>query len=141
SAPSHAYDTHGLLDEADACVLALLNNGPTTPEEVRTAVLGPLLLENNAHLLHTVRAYFRAGTPTAAAESLHVHAQTLRYRLRRVREITGRDPHVPWQRFVLEIACAIASCPRFGPTALNTDKNLALCWRVVVFPTTVSRQH
>lgn len=109
SAPSHAYDTHGLLDEADACVLALLNNGPTTPEEVRTAVLGPLLLEDNAHLLHTVRAYFRAGTATAAAESLHVHAQTLRYRLRRVREITGRDPHVPWQRFVLEIACAIAS--------------------------------
>lgn len=107
SAPPHAYDAHGLLDEADACVLALLNGGPTTPEAVRKAVLGPLLLEGNAHLLHTLRAYFRAGAATTAAETLHVHAQTLRYRLRRVRELTGRDPHVPWQRFALETACAI----------------------------------
>src|SRR5699024_12778931 len=71
NAPSHAYDTHGLLDEADACVLALLNNGPTTPEEVRRAVLGPLLLEDNAHLLHTVRAYFRTNATTAARETHH----------------------------------------------------------------------
>lgn len=108
SAPSHAYNAHGLLDEADACVLALLNGGPVTPDAVRRAVLGPLLSEGNAHLLHTLRAYFREGAATAAANTLHVHAQTLRYRLRRVRELTGRDPNVPWQRFALETACVVA---------------------------------
>ncbi|MDE3720475.1 helix-turn-helix domain-containing protein [Nocardiopsis sp. N85] len=108
TAPPHAFGSGGLLGEADACVLALLNGGPVTPDAVRRAVLGPLLTESNAHLLETLRAYFREGAATSAAESLHVHAQTLRYRLRRARELTGHDPHRPWSRFVLETACAIA---------------------------------
>ncbi|CAL9391095.1 hypothetical protein SUDANB121_01266 [Nocardiopsis dassonvillei] len=108
TAPPHAFGEGGLLGEADACVLALLNGGPVTPDEVRRAVLGPLLAESGAHLLETLRAYFREGAATAAADALHVHAQTLRYRLRRVRELTGHDPHRPWSRFVLETACAIA---------------------------------
>ncbi|WP_017569772.1 PucR family transcriptional regulator [Nocardiopsis halotolerans] len=108
TAPPHAFGLRGLLGEADACVLALLNGGPVTPGAVRRAVLGPLLSEANAHLLETLRAYFREGAATTAADALHVHAQTLRYRLRRVRELTGHDPHRPWTRFVLETACAIA---------------------------------
>lgn len=108
TAPAHAFGPGGLLGEADACVLALLNGGPATPDMVRRAVLGPLLAESGGHLLEALRAYFREGAATAAAESLHVHAQTLRYRLRRVRELTGHDPHRPWSRFVLETACAIA---------------------------------
>jgi DNA-binding PucR family transcriptional regulator len=89
-------------------VLALLHGGPTTPDAVRRAVLGPLLADAHAHLLETLRAYFRAGAATTAADALHVHPQTLRYRLRQVRELTGQDPHRPWSRFVLETACAIA---------------------------------
>ncbi|MFL1377736.1 PucR family transcriptional regulator [Nocardiopsis protaetiae] len=117
TAPPHAFGSAGsggsggpggLLGEADACVLALLNGGPVTPDAVRRAVLGPLLTESGAHLLETLRAYFREGAATVAADALHVHAQTLRYRLRRVRELTGHDPHRPWSRFVLETACAIA---------------------------------
>jgi DNA-binding PucR family transcriptional regulator len=30
---------------------------------------------------------------TRAAETLHVHPNTLRYRLRRIEERSGRDPH------------------------------------------------
>ncbi|WP_150244375.1 PucR family transcriptional regulator [Nocardiopsis quinghaiensis] len=108
TAPPHAFGARGLLGDADACVLALLNGGPVTPAAVRRTVLGPLLSEGNAHLLETLRAYFREGAATTAAGALHVHAQTLRYRLRRVRELTGYDPHRPWPRFVLETACAIA---------------------------------
>ncbi|MEE2037986.1 helix-turn-helix domain-containing protein [Nocardiopsis sp. CT-R113] len=108
TAPPHAFDPEGLLREADACVLALLNGGPVTPASVRRTVLGPLLSADHAHLLETLRAYFREGAATTAADALHVHAQTLRYRLRRVRELTGHDPHRPWPRFVLETACAIA---------------------------------
>ena len=108
TAPPHAFGSDGLLRDPDACVLALLNGGPIAPATVRRVVLGPLLAHDNRHLLDTLRAYFREGAATTAAESLHVHAQTLRYRLRRVRELTGRDPHRPWPRFVLETACAIA---------------------------------
>ncbi|WP_116245292.1 CdaR family transcriptional regulator [Nocardiopsis sp. FIRDI 009] len=108
AAPPHAFGGNGLLGEADACVLALLNGGPVTPGAVRRAVLGPLLSDSHGHLLDTLRAYFREGAATAAADVLHVHPQTLRYRLRRVRELTGHDPHRPWPRFVLETACAIA---------------------------------
>ncbi len=108
TAPPHAFDSRGLLGTADACVLALLNGGPVTPAAVRSTVLGPLQAEGNAHLLETLRAYLREGAATTAAQALHVHAQTLRYRLRRVRELTGHDPQRPWQRFVLETACAIA---------------------------------
>jgi hypothetical protein len=108
AAPPHALGPDGLLREADACVIALLNGGVIAPATVRRAVLGPLLAHDNRHLLETLRAYFREGAATTAAGSLHVHAQTLRYRLRRVRELTGHDPHRPWPRFVLETACAIA---------------------------------
>lgn len=108
TAPPHAFGRQAPLGDADACVLALLNGGPITPAVVRRTVLGPLLAEDNAHLLHTLHAYFREGAATTAAEALRVHAQTLRYRLRRVRELTGHDPHRPWPRFVLETACAIA---------------------------------
>lgn len=109
TAPPHALGEDGLLREADACVLALLNGGGIAPATVRRTVLGPLLDPTNRHLLETLGAYFREGAATTAAEELHVHAQTLRYRLRRVRELTGHDPHRPWPRFVLETACAIAS--------------------------------
>lgn len=108
SAPPHSFGADGLLRDSDACVLALLNGGAISPATVRRVVLGPLLAHDNQHLLETLHAYFREGAATTAAESLHVHAQTLRYRLRRVRELTGHDPHRPWTRFVLETACAIA---------------------------------
>ncbi|GHC87407.1 hypothetical protein GCM10007079_31540 [Nocardiopsis terrae] len=109
TAPAHAFGADGLLRDPDACVLALLNGGAIAPATVRGVVLGPLLAHDNRHLLETLCAYFREGAATTAAEVLHVHAQTLRYRLRRVRELTGQDPHRPWHRFVLETACAIAA--------------------------------
>lgn len=108
TAPPHAFGADGLLRDSDAYVLALLNGGGVAPTTVRRVVLGPLLAHDNRHLLDTLRAYFRTGAATTAAESLHVHAQTLRYRLRRVRELTGHDPHRPWPRFVLETACAVS---------------------------------
>jgi DNA-binding PucR family transcriptional regulator len=44
----------------------------------------------------TLRAYVDSGfNLTKSAEILHVHPNTVVYRLRRVKELTGRDPHVP----------------------------------------------
>lgn len=109
TAPGHAFGSTGLLRDADACVLGLLNAGSAEPRAVRREVLGPLLEPANRHLLSTLDAYFRTGSAAAAAASLHVHPQTLRYRLRRVRDLTGHDLGDPWQRFTLELACAIAA--------------------------------
>lgn len=105
TAPLHAYDHGGLLTDGDAHVLALLSARPTArPRDVVRSVLGPLGDARNAHLLDGLGAYLATGSATAAADLLSVHPQTLRYRLRRVRELTGRDPRLPWQRLVLDIA-------------------------------------
>ncbi|MEV6522625.1 helix-turn-helix domain-containing protein [Longispora sp. NPDC051575] len=105
TAPAHAHDGGRLLDTGDAHLLALLAGRPAArPADIAHLVLGPLADPGNAHLLDGLDAFLAAGTATGAAEHLGVHPQTLRYRLRRVRECTGRDPRTPWQRLVLDVA-------------------------------------
>ena len=65
-----------------------------------TKVLGPVLgltPDDRETLMQTLSAYLdNAGSAERAAEVLHCHANTVRYRLRRVQELTGRllaDPH------------------------------------------------
>jgi DNA-binding PucR family transcriptional regulator len=109
TAPAHAYGAEALLRDADAYVLALLGARPTAaPERVARAVLGPLLRPDRRHLGEALDAYLDTGSATAAADLLHLHPQTLRYRLRRIRELTGRDPRRPWQRLTLDIARNLA---------------------------------
>ena len=61
--------------------------------------IGPLLAydaERQAGLVRTLRAYVEAGfNLTRSAELLSVHPNTVVYRLRRIKELSGRDPHVP----------------------------------------------
>lgn len=61
--------------------------------------IGPLLAydtERQSDLVNTLRAYMEAGfNLTKSAELLCVHPNTVVYRLRRVKELSGRDPHVP----------------------------------------------
>lgn len=58
-------------------------------------VTGPLLAydrENDGSLVRTLRAYFDADcSQRVAAERLFVHHKTLRYRLERIRQLTGLD--------------------------------------------------
>jgi hypothetical protein len=105
TAPPHAYDSGPLLTDGDAHVLALLAaRGTASPEQVIRTVIGPLADPGNRHLLDGLDAFLATGSAAAAAAHLRVHPQTLRYRLRRIHELTGRDPRLPWQRFVLDIA-------------------------------------
>jgi DNA-binding PucR family transcriptional regulator len=61
----------------------------------RDRLLGPLVAydrEHGADLVHTLDEFLRcAGSWTRCAQQLHVHVNTLRYRIRRVEELTGRD--------------------------------------------------
>ncbi|MER7675525.1 helix-turn-helix domain-containing protein [Streptomyces sp. NPDC096934] len=110
TAPAHAYRGGRLLTDADAHVLALLAGRPALPPDaVARLVLGPLTDPGQGHLLAALTAYLDTGSANAAARELHLHAQSLRYRLRRVRDLTDRDPRDAWQRLTLDIARTIRS--------------------------------
>ena len=53
----------------------------------------------------TLRAYLdHRGNAAAMAEDLHLHPQTVRYRLRRLRELLGDELDDPQARFELDLA-------------------------------------
>jgi DNA-binding PucR family transcriptional regulator len=59
-------------------------------------------------VLETVAAYLDAGRSVeAAARKLFVHPNTVRYRLRRARELTGWDPLDPREGYVLQMALTV----------------------------------
>ncbi|MBF6175226.1 PucR family transcriptional regulator [Nocardia blacklockiae] len=71
----------------------------SVPDEVRRMfrlrLLDPLTTydrTNNADLVHTLETFLEAsGSWARSAELLHVHVNTLRYRIARIEELTGRD--------------------------------------------------
>ncbi|MET8131674.1 helix-turn-helix domain-containing protein [Streptomyces sp. NPDC005251] len=108
TAPAHAHRSGHVLTDADAQVLALLAGRPAAaPDHIARLVLGPLTDAAQRHLLEALTAYIDSGSANAAARALHLHPQSLRYRLRRVHELTGRDPRDPWHRLTLDIARTI----------------------------------
>jgi hypothetical protein len=59
-------------------------------------------------LAETVQAYLESGRSLeATARALFVHPNTVRYRLRRVCDVTGWDPTVAREAFVLQVALAV----------------------------------
>lgn len=111
-APARAFADGSVLDEADAQVVALLTgHGDADPDRLDTLVLSKLRLGTD-HLLEGLQAYLDTGSAAEAAHLLELHAQTMRYRLRRIVEVTGRDPRRPWDHLVLEAALLVGAPPR-----------------------------
>lgn len=105
TAPDHAFADRAVLDEGDARLLSLLAaRSGADPARVAATVLGPLVEPAQRHLFDGLAAYLTTGNAIDAARALHLHPQTLRYRLRRARELTGRDPRHPWHRLALDVA-------------------------------------
>ena len=71
----------------------LLARSPRLADRLRDRVIGPLRRydrERSADLVETLQAFLASGLDRrAAAEQLHVHPNTLNYRLRRIEELTG----------------------------------------------------
>jgi DNA-binding PucR family transcriptional regulator len=68
-------------------------------EEVYVPLLG------SGGAVETLRAYLEGSRSIeAAARALFVHANTVRYRLRRITELTGHDPTTPRGGLALQLA-------------------------------------
>jgi DNA-binding PucR family transcriptional regulator len=105
----------GVTDRAVALDEVLIDHiARFTPHVSRILdeTLDPLVQYDLAHqtaLVPTVRAYVDAGfNLTRSAEVLHVHPNTVMYRLRRVKELSGRDPHDPDDLLILFLALKLA---------------------------------
>jgi DNA-binding PucR family transcriptional regulator len=62
-----------------------------------------------AELVQTLRAYLSSGTNlTRSARLLTVHPNTVVYRLRRIRELSGRDPHAMEDLQILFLALKLS---------------------------------
>jgi sugar diacid utilization regulator len=64
--------------------------------------------QNHTALLPTLEAFFDAGASGDAAASLFVHRNTVSYRLRAVKRVTGLDVRDPDQRLLLEVQIRLA---------------------------------
>jgi purine catabolism regulator len=75
----------------------------------REDILAPLRQRDRTGvLLPTLRAYLAAnGSPTDAAEQLHLHRNTVLYRLGRIEEILGQDLREAEVRLTLHLALKI----------------------------------
>ena len=74
---------------------------------LHTDVMRPLA-EAGPTLTETLDAYLDCGGAIeACARKLFVHPNTVRYRLRRIADFTGRDPAVPRDAYVLRVAATV----------------------------------
>ncbi|SDE28769.1 PucR C-terminal helix-turn-helix domain-containing protein [Glycomyces harbinensis] len=84
---------------------------PDVSRAFRTRVLDPLLEYDARHrsdLLPTLRRFLECdGSWRQCALSLHLHVNTVRYRMRRVEELTGRDLRNPLDRMDLALAVSL----------------------------------
>lgn len=87
----------------------VLVGDPTARETLLRAAYEPLARASGA-LLETLAAYLAHGRSLeAAARGLYVHPNTVRYRLRKVVDLTGWDPLVAREAYVLQTAIALGA--------------------------------
>ena len=66
------------------------------------------LAKGGATLTNTLDAYLDSGgSVESCARELFVHPNTVRYRLKRIAEVTGRDPMNPRDAYVLRVASTV----------------------------------
>ncbi|MEU2198977.1 helix-turn-helix domain-containing protein [Isoptericola sp. NPDC019482] len=93
---------------ADEILPERVLTGDVTARRTLVAQAYRPLQEASGSVLETLSAYLGTGRSLeAAARRLYVHPNTVRYRLRKVSEITGWDPLDARESFVLQIALAL----------------------------------
>ncbi|MBR7192883.1 MULTISPECIES: CdaR family transcriptional regulator [Gordonia] len=86
-------------------------------ESAMTALIESLvqpLAEGGATLTTTLEAYLDSGgSVESCARILYIHPNTVRYRLKKISEITGRDPTNPRDAYVLRVASTVGRLTHF----------------------------
>ena len=84
-----------------------LMGDPAAIAALHTDVMRPLA-DAGPTLTETLDAYLDCGGAIeACARKLFVHPNTVRYRLRRIADFTGRDPTLPRDAYVLRVAATV----------------------------------
>ena len=87
----------------------VLVGDPTARSTLLRAAYAPIAAATGS-LLETLTAYLANGRSLeAAARGLYVHPNTVRYRLRKVVDLTGWDPLVAREAYVLQTAVALGA--------------------------------
>ena len=77
-------------------------------------------------LAETLDAYLDSGGAIeACARKLFVHPNTVRYRLKRITDFTGRDPTVPRDAYVLRVATTVGRLGREAPVTSTANTFVA----------------
>ena len=88
-----------------------LGGDPAAHRRLVDSVVTPLAAAGG-ELLRTLAVYVEGGGALeACARALYVHPNTVRYRLRRIGEVTGHSPTDPRDSFVLRTALVVARLP------------------------------
>jgi DNA-binding PucR family transcriptional regulator len=104
---------------------ALLGD-PSAIAALESDVMRPLADAGPA-LTETLDAYLDSGGAIeACARKLFVHPNTVRYRLKRIADFTGRDPTLPRDAYVLRVASTVGRLGRQAPRAITTNANAQL---------------
>jgi hypothetical protein len=113
---AHAFGLAGTHDLAGLGLRAAVVADTDVGEALRRRYLDPLAESGSgAEIITTLREYLAAGSHVdTAAERLHIHANTLRYRLARFEELTGAHLRGPLTAF--EVWWAVESAALDPPT-------------------------
>jgi purine catabolism regulator len=100
-------------------------NASAELREYHTEMLGELKRRDRAGVLQqTLRAYLACnGSPTDAADRLHLHRNTVLYRLGRIQEIAGVDLRDAEVRLNLHLALKIEDVLATGLAAIPVDRS------------------
>ncbi|MEU3188344.1 helix-turn-helix domain-containing protein [Streptomyces sp. NPDC006923] len=108
-----SHDPHGSTDFEELGLYRMMGtgNGEREADRFVREWLGALLeydARHHTHLVTTLSRYLESGgSYDAASGLLRIHRSTLRYRLQRIREITGHDLGVVETRLNLHVATRI----------------------------------
>ncbi len=103
----------GRLEAEDHLLELLMLRSPGVAARLRATVLAPLAGPERAELRRTLEALLRCRFDRAATSAaLHVHRNTLAYRLRRIEEITGLDLASPRDLTRVYLAAGLEADPQ-----------------------------